>query len=384
MALTETGFTRRTFAEILNDKIQKAKELFGEDINTEENTPLGKFIRINAYDEALLSEEMEAVYYSIFPNTAQGVSLDRLCTFVGITRNPATAARYNVTVTGTAGTTIPIGFLVGTESGITYYNNNDVIVSDNGTAVLAVDCSDNGEIGNVEVEEITQIINPAANVEDITNVALVYQGTETESDYSLRKRFATARDGAGACNEQAIIAAIMRVPTVESVGVITNEADTTDVYGRPPHSFECYVSGGENYHQQIAEAIFDKKPIGIKTTGNESCEVTNATGGIYTVYFSHTQNINVYVKVKIKTSTQFEGETGKAEIQNNIATYINNLGVGGAVILSALYGQVHSVTGVNEVTELKVSTNGTSWVAENITTDNYEKCNCVQVIVEVI
>ena len=382
MAISEIGFKRRTYDEILTDKIQKAKNLFGEDINTEENTPLGKFIRINAYDEALLSEEMELVYYSIFPNTATGVSLDRLCVFAGISRNPATAARFKVTVKGTDRTTVPMGFLVGTESGITYYNNNDVIISGD-TAILEVDCTENGEIGNVAPQDITQIINPAVNVEEIESVELVYRGEEIESDYALRKRFETARNGLGACNEPSIIAAIMRIPTVESVGIITNESDET-VNGRPPHSFECYVAGGENYHQQIAEAIFEKKPIGIKTAGNVSQRITDATGNPYTVYFSHTANIDVYVSIQVKANSQFEGESGTIEIQNNISNYIDNLGVGGAVILSALYGEIHKVAGVEEVTSLKLSTDGSTWSTSNISANNFEDCTCKQVTIEVI
>ncbi len=382
MAISETGYKRRTYDEILTEKIQMAKNLFGEDINTEENTPLGKFIRINAYDEALLSEEIELVYYSIFPNTAMGVSLDRLCVFAGISRNPATAARFKVTVKGTDGTTVPLGFLVGTESGITYYNNNDVVVSGD-TAILEVDCTENGEIGNVAPQDITQIINPAANVEEIVSVELVYKGEETESDYALRKRFETARNGLGACNEPSIIAAVMRIPTVESVGVIANESDET-VSGRPPHSFECYVQGGENYHQQIAEAIFEKKPIGIKTTGSVGQEITDAAGNPYTVYFSHTAIIDVYVNIQVNVSTQFEGDSGIEEIKNNITDYVESLGVGGSVILSALYGEIHKVAGVEEVTTLKLSTDGNTWTTSNIMANNYENCICKQVTIEVI
>ena len=376
MALTETGFKRRTFAEIVDDKIAKAKELFGEDINTEENTPLGKFIRINAYDEALLSEEMELVYYSIFPNTATGVSLDRLCTFVGISRNPATAARYNVTITGTAETVVPLGFLVGTESGVTFYNNNDVTIGTNGTATLECDCTENGEIGNVDEADITQIVNPAVNIESISGAALVYRGEEIESDYALRKRFETARDGLGSCTEPSIIAAIMRIPTVESAGIIVNDTDAEDSENRPPHSFECYVAGGENYHAEIAEAIFDKKPIGIKTCGTVSQNITDAAGNAYTVKFSHTTDVDVYVQVSIKANTKYEGDAGEAEIIANVEKYINNLGVGDSVVLTALYGEVYKVAGVTDVTRIRLAKNGVSYQEKNITVAQYEKCNC--------
>ena len=145
MGITETGFKRRTYDEILQEKIAKAQELFGEDIDTGELTPLGKYIRINAYDQALTEEEAEMIYYSIFPSTAVGVSLDRLCVFAGITRNAATEARYVVNITGTTGALIPYGFLVGTESGVNY------------SVIGAAVCNDNGVYntieGDVEIDE---------------------------------------------------------------------------------------------------------------------------------------------------------------------------------------------------------------------------------------
>lgn len=45
MGLTDNGFVRRTYDDILNAKIQRAKELFGEDIDTSDLTPLGKIGR---------------------------------------------------------------------------------------------------------------------------------------------------------------------------------------------------------------------------------------------------------------------------------------------------------------------------------------------------
>lgn len=375
MALTELGFTRRTYDEILTDKIERAKDLFGEDIDTSELTPLGKYIRINAYDQALTEEEAEKIYYSIFPNTATGISLDRLCTFIGLTRNPATPAKYTVTVEGTAGAIVPQGFLVGTDSEITYANNSDVTIADDGTAILEVDCTEVGEIGNVNTIDITTIVNPSADVNRILSVEIMEYGAEVESDYSLRKRFAVARDGLGSCNEASIVAAIMRIDTVESAGIITNEED---------HSFECFVDGGIDHHAEIAQAIFDKKPIGIKTTGQESFNVEDASGGTYTVHFSHTGEIKVWVNIKIKTNALFEGAEGEREIQSNITSYIDTLGIGGKVILSALYGEIHKVTGVTEVVGLTCSTDGSVWSTNNIEPQQYEKCVCVSVAIEVI
>ena len=79
MGLDNNGYQRPTYDDIVKAKILKAQELFGADIDTDEKTAFGKFIRIGAYDLAKAYEDIENVYYARFPNTATGDSLDRLC-----------------------------------------------------------------------------------------------------------------------------------------------------------------------------------------------------------------------------------------------------------------------------------------------------------------
>lgn len=384
MPLTETGYKRRTYDEILTAKIQKAQELFGDDIDTGEETPLGKYIRINAYDQAEAEEEIEAVYYARFPNTATGTSLDRLCVFAGISRNVATAATYKVKATGEAGKTVPVGFLVGTDTGLTYYNTNDTVIGEDGTCEFYAVCTLLGTIGNVDYTTINKIINPCAEVTQVIGVAYYSLGEEEESDAALRKRFEQAIQGAGSNNEPAIKAAIMRVPTVESVGIIVNETDETDSGNRPPRSFECYVTGGESYQQQIAETIFEKKPLGIKTYGTISKTVLDEGGYEHTIKFSQTENIDISVYIKIKKTSAYQSD-GDSVIKTNIAEYIDSLPVGKDVIYSSLYGYIYSVTGVTEVTELKLSTDdGQTKTTSNITITDTQIARCKAVTIEAV
>lgn len=378
--LSETGFSRRTFDDILNDKIERAKEMFGEDIDTSELTPLGKFFRINAYDQSLVEELAELIYYAIFPNTASGVSLDRLCVFVGIRRNSATKSQYKVSVTGTAGGTVPQGFLVGTETEINFENLQDTVIDDNGKATITVECVESGIIGNVPYSSITEIVNPSADVESIVGIEVIEKGEETESDYELRNRFNEAKEGLGSCTEISIKSALLRIPSVTSASVVVNETNET-VDGRPPHSFECFVSGGTEYLTEIANTIFEKKPIGIKTYGTIAQQITDSGGHTHTINFSQTTDITVYVRVAINTDTTFE-TSGKTQIKENLTAYIDSIGVGNTLYLSSLYGKIHGVTGVKEVALLELSTDGESWQTTNIQAELYENCVCYQVSVK--
>lgn len=374
MPLTETGFERRTFDDILTAKEQKARELFGEDIDTSENTPLGKFLRINAYDQALTEEEAENIYYSIFPSTATGQSLDRLCWMVGISRNSAASAMYEVSFHGDVGAEIPAGTLVATDSELTFYTVSDETVNSLGTVSVVVECTQNGSIGNVDPTEINKIVNPVANISSVCGGEQLTYGAEVETDYELRKRYEVAKEGLGSCNEPSIRAAIMNIPTVESVGIIVNETDSTDSAGRPARSFQCYVSGGNNYEQEIAEAIFENKPIGILTHGAVSKTVTDDGGYSHTIKFSHTEEITVYVRITISTEAKFAGDSGKQSIKANLKEYIDSLGVGKTLILTSLYGLIHAVEGVVDISEIKLSSDQQTWLARNITAESYQNC----------
>lgn len=386
MGLTDAGYIRRTYDDIVNDAVQHAKDLFGEDIDTSDLTPLGKFIRIVAYDIAVAEEEIEAVYYSSKPNTASGQSLDRLLVFGGITRNPASAAQYTVEVQGAAGYTIPVGFLVGTDTELTFYNVAEVTIGEDETAEIEVSCTEAGTVGNINAGAITRVVNPDANVYSVAGKSCSILGLDEENDADLRVRLNAAMQGSGSCNENSLRAALLRIPTVQFAAVIANEGDVNDSDGRPPHSFECYVRGGDAYEKEIAEAIFQKKPIGIKTTGDKAVTVVDLSGTEQVIKYSPTKNVDVAVRASVKVTTAFP-EDGSTQTKEAIADHINSLGIGNTLVLSSIYGHIYGIPGVVEVTSLELSTDGGSTFSTgNVKVAQFELavCSTVSLTVEVV
>lgn len=361
MPLLDTGYKRPTYEDILAGKIQKAKEIFGDNISTDEKTPLGKFIRINAYDQAQEYEDIESIYFSRFPNTATGESLDRLCVFGGVSRNPATEAQHTIDVYGDVGYEIGIGMLVvGDDYGHTFYNINNYTIPDAGHISVMVECTEAGTVGNVPT--ITKIVNPIAEISKIEYVGISVLGTEPETDQSLRNRLNLAIKGQGACTTDAIVGSVSRVTDVISAGIIVNDTDTADSSGRPPHSFEVYVYGGNEHENEIARAIYEKKPVGIKavTTASGDAAITetvyDAGGNTHTISFSKVAEIGIKIQFDLYVNTDFTTDSDKGinEIKNNLADYINGLGVGNTVILSAMYGIIYETAGVVNVRNLNI------------------------------
>lgn len=383
MGLTELGYTRRTYDDILTAAIQLAKELFGEDIATDDQTPLGKFIRIYAYDLALAEEEIEDVYYSSKPNSARGQSLDRLLVFGGITRNPATEARYSVEVQGTEGYTIPVGFLVGTNTDMTFYCVQEATIGEDGTCLIDVSCTEAGTVGNINAGAITSVVNPDANISAVLGKSCTVLGMDEENDTDLRTRLKAALQGSGSCNENSLRSSLLRIPTVQFAAVVANDGDAADSEGRPPHSFECYVRGGELYEQEIAETIFEKKPIGIKTTGSKAVTVVDDSGTEQTIKYSPTKNVEVTVRAAVKVINTFP-EDGSDQIKAAVTSHINGIGIGKSLILSSIYGHIYGIAGVVEVSELKLSTDGGStFSTANVEVAQFELAVCAGVTLTV-
>ena len=380
--LTEYGYQRPTYEEIVEDTEELAKELFGEDIVTDEHSVLGKIIRIIAYISEKQWEDAENIYFSRFPNAATGISLDKLCPFVGVTRNPATYAEYTITVNGEAGTEVEEIVVCGDNPEIVFHNLAPFTIGEDGATTIEVECETVGTEGNSIT--ITEIVNPIAGIDSVSNSIQTKAAEDIETDYNLRRRFAQATEGAGGSNINAVRASILKVSTVKSVSVVENSRDVADADGRPPHSFECYIYGGEGHEQEIAEAIFETKPLGIQSVGNEQAAIVDSTGNEQIINFTFAEDIPVLVKVEIRVDNNYPAD-GNTQITNNISEYINNLGLGKSLMLSALYGYIHDVVGVTEVTELTLSTNGgSSYNASNVTVPAYNAVVCGGVNVEAI
>ena len=362
MPMTDNGFDRLTYDDILAIQAENAKQLFGDDIDTSENSTFGKILRLYCLDSASNNELAEQVYLSAFPASATGVSLDRLAPLVGISRNPATYSQQDITISGTAGTTVPMGFLVASGD-IVFHTVDTYTIGDDGTVAAVVECNEAGTVGNVAVGSIDTIVNPAVGVTGITHTGVEKLATDVETDYSLRNRFTQALSTVGSGTLEAIKGAILRVSGVESVYIAENDTNNT-VGGLPPHSFICYVLAPPSAQADIAQAIFSKKPVGIQSIGTVVTSVDDSGGGAHLIRFSWTQEVSIYVKASITTNSDYSSDT-IAQIQQNIvnklAAYTNDQDVTATSLYSAIY-----VDGVEDVTSLTIGTDGETYSTDTV------------------
>lgn len=85
--VTETGFVKKTFNEILNDLHDHARHSFGRDVDLTPGSPIKVYIDMTAAQFRGLWNELNSCYDAGFLDTATGYSLDNLGKLVGAERN---------------------------------------------------------------------------------------------------------------------------------------------------------------------------------------------------------------------------------------------------------------------------------------------------------
>ena len=373
--LDEYGFNRPSYNQILEDLQQKTLEKLGYDMNVTETSTIGKLLCVMAYFFGKAWEDLEGAYFGAFVSTATGNSLDRIGTLMGVSRELQQHAEVSVTFTGTVGTVIPTGFAVSTADNLVFNTLSDATVTSDGTVAVMAECEETGEIGNVEAGAIMIIVNPVADVTSVTNYSAATGGKDKENDAEFRERMLEGLGTTKGSTIDAMLVEILALKGVMSAAIISNDTDET-VSGRPAHSFEAFVYGG--VQGEIANAIFEKKPIGIQSVGTLTTVINDVAGNPHTIKFSRPTMKQVYVKATLTVSENF-GTTD--DVQTAIIRYIGGLDSDQAYyyglkmhetcVYTKLLQEIMNVGEIVDV-DLKVSTDGKTWVTTNITADTNE------------
>lgn len=374
--VTERGFRRPTYVELLNAIEYKARELFGQRAVLTVRSPLGIFLRIFAWMLNILFALMEDVYNSRFVDTAVGTSLYNLGRAIGLSLLPAQKSSGYVTFSGAVGTAIPSGFLVKTVAGYQYAVLVAGRIGADGTVILPVQAVGTGADYNADAGTVKEIVNPLDGVSSCTNASAMTGGRWRESDEEFRDRYYKSVDFAGGVNADAIAGEILQnVEGVYSAICYENDSDEVDALGLPPHSFEVVAYGGLD--EEVAKAIFRRKAGGIQTYGGKTIPVVALNGQSYDIHFSRPATVPIYVKVyDLEVDTNFPWD-GESRIKSALISFIGGdvqggLPIGTDVLYMALPGAILSVPGVVDFS-LSIGTSAGGLSTKNIPIGTREK-----------
>lgn len=109
--LTDSGFVIKPLSVILEEEKQSFREAFGDDIDLSDESVAGAYVGNIAAKLSALWEQLEGLWNAGDVDSAGGVFLDRLATFVNVDREAAKSTQVTACVWGSEGTDIPKGTL---------------------------------------------------------------------------------------------------------------------------------------------------------------------------------------------------------------------------------------------------------------------------------
>lgn len=351
---------------------QQARELFGEDADLSDRTPLGKFIYLMAQQRAEDNELLEQVWNSRFVDASEGVSLDQNVKRALIKRKQWLKASGEVVFNLDKGTTVPAGTLLRTPYNVYFKTLEQVKVVEDGDYRVKVEALEYGVIGNVEAGDISIVVNQLQGINSVTNHDDFFNGQDEETDEELKERYYSSLGKLGARRIESIEANVLdEVNGVRACKVIENDTMEEDAEGRPPKSFETVVLGGLD--EEIAKKIFELKPAGIQAYGTTIVEITDERGITHQIGFTRATTVPIYIKIYRKVSHQFSIQGDELLVAKAIeyvgGTHLNRtydgVGMSEDVIVSRLESRLFAVDGLVDV-RVELSTDGINYSDSNI------------------
>jgi uncharacterized phage protein gp47/JayE len=391
--IDQNGLTIDSLQEIITFLEDGYREIYGNDIILDSNTPDGQLINIQAQFYRDLLEVLNQIYTGFDIDQAIGVVLDQRVSLLGIQRQGATFTQQQVEITVDNSVT-----LEGLDEAANDIDGTGYTVADNtGTEFILLDTFNAPTAGTYnltfrakELGSITTtpntITNPITEVLEVTNIdnpsgALeVGVNGELDSELKIRAKKSTANRSTGFID--GLTGLLLTTTGVTDVKVYENNTDVTDANGIPSHSIWVICEGGAN--TDIANVIYNTINAGCGMKGNLTIDIVTINGSIFVAKFDRPTSKNLYIKFEIKATIAgqtFDEDGIKDYIVNNLdfsigdsantslITTITQEGInttgGGGVALNVEISE----NGVSYVDFLEVATLDEKWIVDNARID---------------
>lgn len=369
--VTDEGFNPKLITDILTDFETQQKTDFGSQIATHGESVLGQLNATFAAAVAETWEVLNAVYRSLYPDSATGEALDNVAAITGVTRLPATQSTVTIECTGTIGTLLLTGRVVSVDdTGERFVSIEDATIGSGGTVDVVFQSENFGPV-ELQTAQALTIETPVAGWTSATAVADAEVGDDIESDAELRGRRAELLRAQGSATIEAIRADVLEVEDVEECYVYENVTLATDGRNLPPKSIEVIAQGGSD--ADVAEAIFGSKAAGIETYGHTGLKVTetvtDSMGIDHEINFTRPDLVDIYMRADVDIDAALYPSDGDAQIKAALKAVIDSLLLGETVIYEKLQAQVFNVSGVVDSTLFYLNRDAPGTGTANISLD---------------
>ena len=173
-------------------------------------------------------------------------------------------------------------------------------------------------------------------------------GANAETDAELKLRRTQELNLAGVATVEAIKSRLSARADVEAVEVFQNTA-AIEINGRPPHSVEVLIKGGDE--AALATALFNLVGAGITYFGSVTRQITDSQGHQQTIRFSRPVEVPVFVEFTLSVTADYPAD-GDDRVKAAILAWGADAVIGRSVILlgsNALACVIDDIPGITSL-----------------------------------
>lgn len=246
------------------------------------------------------------------------------------------------------------------------YRKNTLLLSDNLTtkSVTTIANFYTMDYGKITIPKgiVTKMINNVPGFNAVTNMLEPLYGRDDETDIELRQSYAKKSALRSNTMIDSIVAELTsNVANVETASGYENDTDYIDKYGRPPHSVEIVVEGGDK--NDIANAILKKKAGGIQTYGSICINVLGKYGDLIPIHFNRPEYMYVWLRIVLTGNKDELPVAYPTIVQTSVMERVKNMVAGDSLLTQVLYEGIYSTVAGLEYIDIYVAySNNRSYV----------------------
>lgn len=305
--ISANGLTTQSLEEIRQDLTNQFQNIYGVEINLEQNSPDAQWINILAQEKKDTLDLITQIYNNVDVDAVIGLPQQILYKLNGLTIKAFTYSFCYVNVTVSKDVT-----LQGLDDDIESENGSGFTVSDSaGNNWILTETSELStgthllnfraeQLGNIEASANTinvmqTVLAGVVSVNNPDNNYITGGVGETTAEFRLRRNRTMAIASQGF--DESIESQLLNVTNITQAKVYDNRTGET-VDDIPPHTVWIIVEGGTS--EEIGRIIYNNIPPGIPMKGEQEALVEKSNGEIVTVNYDLPNAVNLYVDLKIK------------------------------------------------------------------------------------
>lgn len=383
------GLVVQSLEEILTDLTKQFQNIYGYDINLEQNSPDGQWLNILAQEKKDILDLFTQYYNNLDVDRVVGIPQQILYKLNGLTIKAFTYSYVYVNVTTTApinlqGLDENIEDADGTGYTVTDTNGNRWILAESQSLAAGTHLLNfrSAELGGVTAlpNTITVMETIIAGVSSVNNPANNYitgNVGESDSEFRLRRNRSMSVPSQGFADS--IQSQLLSLNNVSEAKVYQNRT-SSPVNGIPAHTIWVVVEGGNS--QDIAQTIYANLPPGIPMKGDETVNITRPNGEIEAIQYDIPDAADLYINATIKL---LGGAIDEDYLKEQLATL--TFEIGETVEAANITTEIKNIIGGNGTPyDVELSTDGVTYgeVVTPANLDEYFTINTTNITITVV